>query len=253
MEEFLSRTYYGKSLVHDTQAYWDRWKNLAKEFKQSGSPPLEQSYFRMMADPERARRFTEAGYNASLSLAHRLAKRFDFSPYKRWLDFAGGSGCYSIAACERYPNLTTLVLDQENVIPVTKEFIAKHNLNDRIEARVGNFMEPPYPRGFDLISFITPLQAYVPEELRKIFGYTYEALDLGGAILIVDYMLNDEKTGPLDPATMNLQNIKSGQYAGRVNSGAEFETLLTDVGFTQVDRWWLLDHQLGTITAKKPA
>ena len=246
-----SRTYYGDYLVYDAKSPYDGWKNLAKEFKSSGSPPPKRGYIAMMADPKAARKFTEAGYNSAISLANRFAKKFDFSPYRRWLDFAGGSGAYSIAACERYPDLRSVVLDQENVIPVTKEFIAKHNLEDRIEAGVGNFLEPDYPGGFDLISFITPLQGYVPEDLNKVFGYTYKALEPGGTILIIDYLLNADKAGPLDPALMNLQMIRNGTYTGRVNTATEFETFLTGVGFEQVDHWWLLEHQLGVVTARK--
>lgn len=246
-----SQTYFGDFLVYDAKVTYDSWKELATQIRGSGQPAPEKPYLAMMANPEEARKFTVAGYNASLSLAHRFAKRFDFSKYKKWLDFAGGSGCYSIAACERFPNLKSVILDQANVIPVTREFIAKHKLEERIEARQGNFLEPNYPQGFDLISFITPLQAYMPGDLKQIFDHTFQALDPGGTILIIDYMLNDEKTGPLDPALMNLQMISDGHYMGRVNTSAEFEEFLTEVGFENMDQWWLLDHQLGVVTATK--
>lgn len=246
-----SRTYYGDFLIYDAKSTYDSWKNLAVEFRDRGGPAPARSYLTMMANPEEARKFTVAGYNASLSLAHKFAKTFDFSAYALWLDFAGGSGCYSIAACERHPNLRSVVLDQANVIPVTKEFIAKHKLQDRIQAREGNFLEPDYPKGFDLISFITPLQSYMPDDLNKIFTHTFQALEPGGTILIIDYMLKEDKTGPLDPALMNLQMIRNGRYTGRVNTGAELATILTGVGFKDVDHWWLLQHQLGVVTARK--
>ncbi len=94
-----SRTYYGDFLVYDTKSVYDSWKNLAREFRNSCGPPPQRAYLTMMANPEEARKFTVSGYNASLSLAHKFAKMFDFSAYKQWIDFAGGSGCYSIAAC----------------------------------------------------------------------------------------------------------------------------------------------------------
>ena len=248
-----SRTYYGDYLVYDSKKSYDNWKELAREIRGSDQPAPPRSYFAMMANPEDARRFTVAGYNSSISLAHKFAKTYDFSAHELWLDFAGGSGCYSIAACERYPHLKAVVLDQANVIPVTREFIAKHNLEDRIQAKKGNFLEPNYPGGFDLISFITPLQAYMPDDLSKIFAHAFQALEAGGTILIIDYMLSEDKTGPLDPALMNLQMIRGGHYTGRVNTGSEFEMFLTDVGFENADHWWLMQHQLGVVTAKKPA
>lgn len=246
-----SRTYYGDFLVYDAKVEYDGWKNLAREFTTSGEP-IPRKPYSALANPEEARKFTVAGYNSSISLANKFAKVFDFSAYKKWLDFAGGSGCYSIAACERYPHLQSLVQDQPNVIPVTKEFIAKHKLEDRIQVRAGNFLEPAdYPKGFDLISFITPLQSYLPEEEIKVFTSTYNALEPGGTILIIDYMLNEEKTGPLDPVLKNLQMIRNGHYTGRVNTGADFREFLTSAGFNEVDYWWLLPHQLGVVTAKK--
>ena len=248
-----SRTYFGDSLVYTAKAAYDNWKELALKIKGSGGPRPKRSYLAMMADPAEARKFTVAGYNSAISLAHKFAKSFDFSRYTQWLDFAGGSGAYSIAACERYPDLKTTVMDQPNVIPITKEFIAKHHLEDRIQVMEGNFLEPGYPKGCDLISFITPLQGYMPDDLNKVFTYTFEALEPGGTILIIDYILNEDKVGPLDPALMNLEMIRDGHHMGRVNTGAEFETFLTDVGFNDVDVWWLLHHQLGVITAQKPA
>jgi hypothetical protein len=256
VERYLVRsspTYFGDFLVYQAKEGYDRWKELAKKIRGSGHPRPESRYLAMMRDPAEARKFTEAGYNASISLAHKLAKTFDFSKHKLWLDFAGGSGCYSIAACERNPNLKSVIADQPNVIPVAKDFVAKHKLEDRIQIIEGNFLEPNYPKGCDLISFITPLQGYMPEDLNRIFRYTHEALEPGGSILIVDYMLNDDKTGPLDPAFLNLDGIVDGHYLGRVNTGAEFKEFLTTVGFREVDVWWLMPHQLGVVTAVKPA
>ncbi len=106
---------------------------------------------------------------------------FDFSPYHQWLDFAGGSGSYALAACERYSHLRVLVLDQPNVIPVTREFVAQHNLEDRIEIGVGDFLgRSSYPSDCDLISFIMPLQGYMPDDLHRVFTYTFKALPSGG-------------------------------------------------------------------------
>jgi hypothetical protein len=249
-----SPTYFGGFLLYSAKTAYDNWSNLAQNIRGSGAPMPEKRYKALMRDPEEARRFTVAGYNSSISLAHRLAKMFDFSPYRMWCDFAGGSGSYAIAACERNPQLKVLVLDQPNVIPVTREFVAKHQLEKRIEIGVGDFLQgEDYPTGCDLISFITPLQSYMPDELCQVFTYTYEALEAGGTILIVDYMLKDDKTGPLDSAFHNLSGITDGHYMGRVNSGAEFTDFLTGVGFRNVDVWWLLTHQLGVVSAKKPA
>ena len=75
------------------------------------------------------------------------------------------------------------MLDQVNVNPVIREMIAKHDLEDRIQAEVGDFRLPEdYPTGYDLISFITPLQGYMPDEIQLFLGYAVDALEPGGEI-----------------------------------------------------------------------
>ena len=205
-----------------------------------------------MHDPDQARRFTVAGYNGSISLAHRLAKRFDFSGFGRWLDLGGGSGCYSIAACERNPDLTSTIMDFPNVLTVTREFIDEHNLSDRIATTAGNFIDDDYPSGCDLVSFITPLQGYMPDMVVKLLTKAVDALEPGGTLLVMDYMLDDAKSGPLDPAFLNLGGVRHGHFRGRVNSGAEFRSYFEQAGAIDVDVFWVLEYQLGVITGRKP-
>ncbi len=219
----------------------------------SSEIPPRKLYEGDLDDPERAREFTEAGYNASLPLAHRLAKRFDFSRFHHWLDFAGGSGCYAIAACERHPDLRVTVRDHPNVVPVAKDFIAKHDLQDRIEAQPGDFLKPEdYAGDHDLISYITPLHWYLRDDVIATLRHAHAALPSGGGILIVGYMLNDERSGPVDPAFYHLQAIREGHYTGHVPSGPEYVSYLEAAGFTEARYEWLLPNRLGQIEARKP-
>jgi len=257
VERYLVRsrpTYFGDFLRFTIGTEYDEWRGFPDQIRDVSSDPLPSKLYEGdLNDPERARAFTEAGYNASIALAHRLAKRFDFSRFSRWLDFAGGSGCYAIAACERYPNLRVTVMDHPNVVPVAREFIAKHELSDRIDARPGNFLVPAdYPTGYDLISFITPLHWYLKDDVVKVLRLAWQALPPGGTILIVGYMLNDDRSGPLDPALYHLQAIREGHYTGHVPSGPEYVAYLREAGFPDAAYDWLLPGRLGQIEARKP-
>jgi hypothetical protein len=247
-----SRTYFGDYLVYQARSEYDRFEDLTRHLRPGGEPEPPKRYAALMADPDEARRFTVAGYNASLSLAHKLAKTFDFSRFTRWLDLGGGSGCYSIAACERNPSLRTIVMDFPNVLAVTREFVARHGLQDRIDTRAGNFFEDELPAGCDLVSYITPLQSYMPAEVIRALTRAREAVAPGGTVLVLDYMLNDDKTGPLDPAFMNLQGVRDGHFTGRVNSGAELRGYMEAAGLTEIDVRWFMPHQLGLVTGTKP-
>jgi hypothetical protein len=249
-----NRAYFGDYLRFTIGAEYDEWSGFAKNLlKASAEPPPRKLYEGDLEDPQRARDFTQAGYNSSIALAHRLAKRFDFSRFSRWLDFAGGSGCYAIAACERHPELRVTVKDHRNVVPVTREFIAKHGLAERITAQPGDFLKAAdYPPGCDLVSFITPLHWYLRDDLMMALRNAYEALPSGGAVLIVGYMLNDERDGPLDAAYYHLHAIRGGHFTGHVPSGPEYVAYLKEAGFERVHYEWFLEGRLGTIVGWKP-
>ena len=247
------RTYFGGYLIYQPISEYDRFKNLKQHFAAaSGPPPEKGNYETMMQDADRARRFTEAGYNASMPLAYKLAKLFDFSQFHRWLDVAGGSGCYAIAACEGNPELEVTILDFPNVTAISREFVAKHELTERIHTMNGNFFEVPFPADRDLISFITPLQSYGPSEVVRALRKACEALVPGGTCLVVDYMLNDDKNGPLDPAFLNLAGVTRGHYTGRVQSGPEYKAFFEEAGLVEPRAEWLMRHQLGFVYGKKP-
>jgi len=258
VERFLVReapTFFGDYLRFTIGVEYDEWSGFAKTLAGvSADKPYSKLYEGDLDDPERARKFTTAGYNSAIALAHRLAKRFDFSRFNHWLDFAGGSGCYAIAACERQDGFKVTVKDHPNVIPVTKEFIVKHGLEDRITAQPGDFLKAAdFPDDCDLISFVTPLHWYLRDDVLATLRRAHTALPAGGGILIVGYMLNDERSGPVDPAFYHLQAISEGHYTGHVPSGPEYVSYLEEVGFTDAKYDWLLDNRLGLIEAWKPA
>ena len=249
-----SRTYFGDYLTYIARRDYPDYDNIAENLTapSDGDGGDERSYLNALADPDEARRFTVAGYEASIGLGHKLAREYDFSRFARWLDVAGGSGCYAIPACERNGELRVTIMDQPNVIVIAQEFIAKHGLEARIDTMAGNFLETPFPGGHDLASYITPLQGYMPDEIIAVLRRTQEALKPGGEMLIIDYMLEDDKTGPLDPAFVNLAGVRRGRYLGRVNTGAEWCGFLTEAGYVDATARWFTPHQLGLITAQKP-
>jgi len=250
-----SRTYFGDYLLYIARRDYVDFDNVAENLATAsdGDARDERSYLNTLADPKEARRFTVAGYEASIGLGHKLAKDYDFSPFGHWLDIAGGSGCYAIAACERNTELKVTVMDQPNVIVIAQEFIAKHGLEARIDTIAGDFLETPFPEGHDLASYITPLQGYMPDEIITVLRRSQEALKPGGEMLIIDYMLEDDKTGPMDPAFVNLAGVRRGRYLGRVNTGAEWCDFLNQAGYINAVSRWFTPHQLGLITAQKPS
>lgn len=249
VEKYLvkgSPTYFGDYLVYQTKNDYDGWKNIASLVK-----PPKGRYDVIRNDPQAARAFTVAGYNSSISVGHKLAREFDFSPYSLFLDLGGGSGCYSIAAALRYPHLRAIVFDYPTVCTVAEEFIAEAGLSDRVKTYPGDFLEDEFPRGADLVAYITPLQVYEKDDLQFLIKKAFDSVEPGGGIIIVDYMLNDDKTGPLDSVFRHLNGLSAGR-PGRVNTGAEFCEYLRKAGFVDMQVSNFIPGSLGRVTARKP-
>ncbi len=66
-------------------------------------------------------------------------------------------------------------------------------------------------------------------------------------------MLNDDRSGPFDPAVYHLQALREGHFTGHVPSGPEYLAYLEQAGFVDGAYEWLLPNRLGQIEARKPA
>jgi hypothetical protein len=69
--------------------------------------------------------------------------------------------------------------------------------------------------------------------LEKVYDSLPE--DRDGVIIITEWLLNDEKTGPIPSAFMSLTMIIE-QTEGRNYSFYEVSKMLTDVGFTNIEK-----------------
>jgi len=242
-------SHYGDFLLWQAKTECEMWKDLGTAFRRPLSPV--GLYHVVAMDANMARVFAIAGYNSSIAAGRKLAREFDFSPYSLFLDLGGGSGCYSIAAAEGCPNLRAIVFDFPNMCVVAEDFIAHAGLSDRIKTHAGDFTVDEFPRGADLVSSISNLHAYPPEEAERLIKKAFQAVAPGGAMIIIDYMLNDDRAGPVEAALRHLEGVASSSKR-YVYSGAEISELMRRVGFVDTVVSEFIPGSLGRVTAKKP-
>jgi 16S rRNA G1207 methylase RsmC len=182
---------------------------------------------------EAARKYHEATYSVGLGAGRRFAKQVDLSRRTLLLDLGGGSGAYSIAAAQAYPNIRAIVLDLPPVVEVTKEFIARHDLSGRIGTVAADFTRDPLPRGADVAVMASNLPQYAPSVVREIVSKAYKALEPGGEMHLVGEMLNNDRKGPLLAALYALYEAihDSGGVAHTVDEVIEY---LREAGFSGV-------------------
>ena len=85
-----------------------------------------------------------------------------------------------------------------------------------------------------LLSHIVHL--YDEQKAKVLLKNVYDSLPNDhGIVIISEWLLNDEKTGPIPSALMSLTMILE-QARGRNYSFVEISKILTDVGFKNIER-----------------
>jgi 3-hydroxy-5-methyl-1-naphthoate 3-O-methyltransferase len=210
---------------------WDKLPEAIATNRPTTWDPEKQSSLFEGADPAMMQTFWEAMHSLSTFTARALGEAVDFRCFRKLLDVGGGSAAFDIELCLRYPNLSATVYDLPFVTEIAHDKIVQAGLEDRIASHSGDFFaDSKYPSGHDVILLSMIMHDWSEEEDRAILRKCYEALEPGGAIVISELLVNDEKTGPAPAALMSL-NMLIETVGGRNYSAFELRGWLQNAGF----------------------
>lgn len=187
----------------------------------------------LTGDSEEADAFTRAQHAGSMGPAVMLARSFDLAGARRLLDVGGGSGAFSIALCQRNPELRTTVLDFPNVIDVARRFVAEAGLEQRIDFVRADAVDGPWPAGQDIVLMSYLLSAMAEPAIPLLMRKAWDALRPGGRLLIHDFMLDDDRAGP-GPAALWFLQYLAGRIDGISFSAADLARPLRSHGYEEI-------------------
>jgi 3-hydroxy-5-methyl-1-naphthoate 3-O-methyltransferase len=219
---------------------WDRLPQSLLENKPvggSGQEIFDQA--RSNQATEQMQKFTHAMYGVSVGPAMALAKTFDFSKYKNLIDIGGGSGVYAIQAVQANPHLSAVVADLAAVCQVADEYIRRFDLQNRVKTQAIDFFKQDIPAGHDVALLSHILHDWSEEKDISLLKKIYRSLNSGGAVLISEWLLDDEKTGPVFPALMSMNMIIETE-GGKNYSFAEISKMLAAAGFSNIEKRTLI-------------
>lgn len=206
-------------------------------------------------NPEIVKFSHSAQHNYSLMPAIEIAEKFDFSSYQHLLDLGGGSGILSVMAAKRFTHLRATVFDFEPVCVMAKEIIAEHGVADRVKTHPGNILKDDFPKGGDVVMISGVLDGYGEKDCRLLIKKVYDYLPEGGAILIKEALIDDDRTGPLFPALFSLA-LMIETKDGDARAKGEMDEWLKKARFSDINFIPLHDtsgsfRALGILSAKK--
>ena len=182
--------------------------------------------------------------NAANGVAQWVARQLDLSDRSLLLDVGGGPGTYSIALCQRFTNLKAVVWDVSQTIAIAEQVIERFHMKDRIAVQEGDWNRDEFGEGYDCLLMSNILHGPGSQaETRLEQGM--RALVPGGLLIAHDFLLNNDRSGPLPAALFNLM---IGAYT--VN---ELIAVIRSVGFADAS---LIAYNgqrgAGIVTAMRP-
>jgi (2Fe-2S) ferredoxin/ubiquinone/menaquinone biosynthesis C-methylase UbiE len=215
------------AMLH-TARLWHRWSGLTECVRTGTTVPDDER------GAEGTEAFIAAMHNNARQRAAQLAQAVAGGT-NRMLDVGGGSGAYAIAFAQANPRLHAEVFDQPAVLAIAGRHIREAGLEERIATRVGDLRTDEFGGGYDLVLISAICHMLPEEENRDLLARSFRALAPGGRVVIQDFLLRADKTGPRAGALFSL-NMLVNTEGGASYSEEEYTAWLREAGFGEVRR-----------------
>lgn len=212
----------------------------------------KKTYEEWMSDPEEAELFSNSQHSGSLGPGKVLSRRVDLTKGEKFLDVGGGSGAFSIMMCKQYPQIKATILDFPNVADVGKRFVDEAGMSDRISFLPGNALTSDWPEGQDGILMSYLFSGIPGDEIPRMVRKAWDNLNPGGWIMIHDFMVEDDRTGPSMAALWALQHMVFTPHAVSLTPSWTVG-LVQGVGFQDVQVSDLIGGMTKAVIGRKPA
>jgi SAM-dependent methyltransferase len=199
------------------------------EIKLKGTSVFEELY----AEPARLEQFMRAMSGISAGNFTALAQKYDFGRHQTVCDVGGATGQLSIVLAQHHSHLRCTSFDLPAVVPIAQRTITAAKLTDRVEAVGGDFFADPLPKA-DVITMGMILHNWNLERKKHLIRQAYDALPEGGAFIVVENLIDDDRRENAFGLMMSLNMLIEFGDAFDF-TGADFREWCTEAGFSSVE------------------
>jgi len=239
-ETYLDRnkpSYVGGMLEMMNARLYRFWGNLTQAL-QTGQPQNEISigepdlFGAVYADPARLEQFLRAMTGLSLPTARAIAGAFPWREHRIFADVGCAQGGLTTEIAHAHPHLVGFGYDLPAVKPVFERYIAQQGLDRRLSFKAGDFFKDALP-AVDVLVMGHILHDWSLTEKKMLLCKAYDALPRGGALIVYDAMIDDQRSenafGLLMSLNMLIETPAGFDYTGRDCMG-----WMREAGFREV-------------------
>ncbi|XP_066455972.1 acetylserotonin O-methyltransferase-like isoform X2 [Eleutherodactylus coqui] len=157
-----------------------------------------------------------------------VIQAFDLSVFRTVCDIGGCAGGLAKQFLSTYNESSVTIMDLPKVVQAAK----KHLRTDEQIHFLEDFFNDPIPEA-DLYIMARIIHDWTEEKCLKLLRKIYQSCKPGGAVLIVESLLNEDKSGPIGSLVFSLSMLVHAE--GKERTPSEYTKLLTDSGFRDIE------------------
>lgn len=219
---FLDRakpSYVGGFLEMSSVRLFGFWGSLTEALR-TGQPQNEGKtggdfFAALYQDPVRLKGFAHAMTGISLGSAREIAREFPWDQYRTFADIGTAAGGLPVQVALAHPHLTGVGFDLPQLGPIFDEYVASFGLQGRLRFQPGSFFADPLPSA-DVLVMGHILHDWSVDERRLLLAKAHTALPEGGALLVYETIIDDERRenafGLLMSLNMLIETPAGGDY-----------------------------------------
>ncbi len=233
--EFLVSTkpaFQGGLIRHCSEHLIPKWLRL-NEIVETGRPV--EAVNQVALGSEFFQKFVNDIFPMSYPAAKALGQYFALNGagrQARVLDLAAGSGVWGIALAQSSEHVRVTAVDWPGVIPVTRKSVARFGLAYRFSFIEGDLLQVDFGSDYTVATLGHILHSEGRERSKALLAKTFRALASGGTIVIAEYLVNPDRTGPLNGLLFAV-NMLVNTEDGDTYSFEEIVGWLREAGFTK--------------------
>jgi hypothetical protein len=237
---FLDRakpSYVGGMLELANTRLYGSWGGLTEALRtglpqnESRADPGASPFAALYSDPKRLRLFLQGMTGASLVSARAIARQFPWRDYRTFVDVGGAQGALPVQVALAHAHLTGGGFDLPVVGPVFEDYVASFGLQQRLSFHPGDFFTDPLPAA-DVLVMGHILHDWDLDQKRRLIAKAYTALPPGGALIVYETLIDDERRRNALGLLMSL-NMLIETPGGFDYTGADGSRWLLEAGFRQ--------------------
>jgi hypothetical protein len=173
--------------------------------------------------------FLQAMTGLSAGAGRAMAAKFPWKKYKSFIDVGGAQGGVAVQLALAHKHLSGGNYDLAVVGPIFEEYVRSFKLDGRLKFHPGDFFKDPLPSA-DVIIMGHILHDWNLEEKRALVAKTYQALPKGGAYVIHEAIIDDDRRKNAFGLLMSL-NMLIETRGGFDYTGADCRKWMKEAGF----------------------